>query len=272
MEIDVGRARPVRGGAPGSVRLLGRDEVLGVVPALYDCVAARPGVITRREWMWQRYLAELLDGSAAQHIVVHTSPDGDDDGFAHYSVKWKESFDDPHGVGKIWDVWGATPAVELALWRFLTDIDLVRTYTAHWRPIDDVAQMGAADPRAYRTVLVGDEQWLRLLDVDAALSARTYRAGDAVTIAVTDPPFDDNTGVWRVAAGGAERIAGSATAVAAATADIVVDITALSAAYLGSTSWHDLVAAGDATASPDAIERADALFVHRPQAFCGSHF
>jgi predicted acetyltransferase len=266
VEVDAARVRPVRGGAPGSQRLLARDEALDVVPALYERIARRPGAIIRPAWMWKRYLGELIDGSEAQHVVVHTSPEGVDDGFAHYSLKWKEAFEtQPYGIGEIWDLWGETPAVELALWRFLTEIDLVRIYTAEERPLDDVLRMAATDPRAYRTVLVSDEQWLRLLDVDTALRARTYRASDPVTIAVTDPLFDDNNGVWRVGADGVERTTGDA--------DVVADITALSASYLGATSWYQLIAAGDATArDDDAVARADALFVHRPTAFCGSHF
>ena len=41
--------------------------------------------------MWRRYLEEAIEGHTADRVVVHTSPDGIDDGYAQYSVAWKDS-------------------------------------------------------------------------------------------------------------------------------------------------------------------------------------
>ena len=49
-----------------------------------------------------------------------------------------------------------------------------------------------------------------------------------------------------------------------------VDI--LGAAYLGSTSLTTLARAGRVTGSPDAVERADAMFRSLPEAFCDRDF
>ncbi len=44
------------------------------------------------------------------------------------------------------------------------------------------------DRRYYLSIARFDEQWVRLLDVDAALQTRTYNPSNAaVTIAVVDP-------------------------------------------------------------------------------------
>ena len=70
------------------------------------------------------------------------------------------------------DIIGVTDAVELALWTYLLDIDLIRTWKAEERPLDDMLRAAVADRRAYATKSVDDEQWIRVVDVDAALSAR----------------------------------------------------------------------------------------------------
>lgn len=86
-----------------------------------------------------------------------------------------------------------------------------------------------------------DEQWVRLLDVDAALRARSYNAAQgAVTIAVTDPLFPANDGTWRVTAEGAIRVA----APAGATADLATAINGISAVDPGGVTWGELEAAG----------------------------
>ena len=84
-----------------------------------------------------------------------------------------------------------------------------------------------------------------------------------MTIAVTDGRYDDNTGSWTT---------GPTAKRTDTTAGIATDIAGLSAAYLGSTSWWELVAGGRASGDADAVRRADALFAHRPLAFCGSFF
>jgi predicted acetyltransferase len=267
--VDPLRVRPFVGAAPGSFRLLQRDEILDFVPQLYARVARRPGMILRNPFLWQRYFASLLDGSKAEFVVVHTAPDGTDDGYAHYGLEWVERpFEDTTGKALLYDLYGTDDSVELALWHFLTDIDLLRVIEAEDRPVDDALRRAAHDMRGYAIKQLYDEQWLRLLDVEAALKARTYRPGAAVTIAVTDPMFTDNTGTYRIAAGEVARVG-----TAPADADIRAGIGAISAAYMGSTSWTELCASGRADATnPDAAGRADDVFVHRPAAWCGSFF
>ena len=51
-----------------------------------------------------------------------------------------------------------------------------------------------------------------------------------------------------------------------------VDITTLSAAYLGGVSWHDLAVAGALTATDNALDHLDTLFAVRPAPFCGTGY
>jgi predicted acetyltransferase len=266
VRLDVRRARGVRGAAPGSLRILGRDEILDVVPAIYDRCATRAGAITRSPYLWTRYLGDALRGDKASFVVVHTGTEGVDDGFAHATVQWDEApFAAPVGAGEVHDVFGTTPAVELALWDHLLGIDLIHRYDVEERPLDDPLRLAVRDLRACEVRAVYDEQWMRLLDVGAALAARTYRpASSGVRIEVVDSWYADNCGVVEISSDGAHR--------STAAPDLRVDIATLSAAYLGSTSWTSLAAVGLVDGDADAVARADDLFAHRPGAWCGSHF
>ena len=266
--VDPRRVRPIVGAGGGSCRLLSRDQVLDLVPGLYARVATRAGMVLRNRFLWERYFATMIDGSKAEFVVVHTGTDGTDDGYAHYSLEWVEHpFEDSTGKATLFDLVGATPAVELALWDFLTAIDLLRVIEAEERPVDDVLRRAAHDIRGYAVKQRYDEQWLRLLDVEAALGARTYRPG-TVTIAVTDPMFPGNTGVYRIAKGTVARTGESPDA-----ADVRAGVDALSAAYMGSTTWTELCACGQAVGVDDgAAGRADDVFAHRPAAWSGTFF
>jgi predicted acetyltransferase len=267
--IDSRRARPLRNPEiEGSFRILDRGEILDVVPAVYERAAhGRPGAITRPEWIWHRYFEAAIAGSAASFVAVHLDTTSHPDGYVHYDVSWHDEFSEaPTGHGKIHELYGADAGVELAMWRYLLDIDLVNIWRADERPLDDVAKFVVADSRAYAVKAVGDEQWLRILDVDVALGTRTYNATDrAVTIMVRDPLLANNSGTWQVDAYGAYRSHNEP--------DLIVGIDAISAAYMGGTPWWALHAAGHVREQrAGSVADADNLFASRPLPYCGSFF
>ncbi len=259
---------------PGSVRLLAHTEVGDVVPVLYERVARwRVGSISRPPWMTKWIFKEATEPTKTRtgkgsFVAVHTTVDGNDDGYVFYDVDWNENFaTNPTGEGEVRDLWGATPAVELELWRYLLGIDLITTWRAGMRPADEPVRRAMNDSRAYEVRQRIDDQWVRILDVDAALSERRFGPGRAdVSIRVQDPMFEGNCGTWSISSGGALR--------SDAGADIVVDIAALSAAYLGAVSWHDLAASGAIATNTDAdlLTALDALFAVRPTPFCGTGY
>lgn len=273
VEIDVQRGvRVVAPTAPGSIRILAPGDILETVEAIHDRVGLdRPGAVARDRWMHQRYMAAALSGEKAAYVIVHTGVDGVDDGWAQYELEWPEGFGQPAGgICTVEDVWAASPAVELALWKFILGLDLVDRVRAHERPTDDAVRFALNDVRYYLSVARMDEQWLRLLDVDAALQTRTYNpASSTVTISVTDPLFAANTGTWRVTADGASRIADTARD----DADLSTTINGISAAYLGGTAWWDVLVAGKVEERRSgAIREADTLFASHPLPRCGSFF
>ena len=204
--------------SPGSVRLLSYVDVLDTVPPLYEAVSRwRVGSISRPGWWWKRTLKEATQPTdtpfgKGSFVAVHSDADGVDDGFVFYDVDWDESFaTNPVGEGKVRDLWGSTPAVEIELWRFLLDIDLIVSWEAAVRPVDEPVRRAMHDSRAYETRQRMDDQWVRILDVDAAMTARTYGPVDStVVIDVHDPLFAANCATWTVSSTGSERTDGSA--------------------------------------------------------------
>ena len=86
-----------------------------------------------------------------------------------------------------------------------------------------------------------------------------------MTIAVTDPLIATNNGTWTIDANGSKP--------SELQPDLVVDIGALSATYLGGTAWATLAAVGDVDVrTPGALAIADTLFASRPLPFSGSFF
>jgi predicted acetyltransferase len=267
-------ARPFREpAATGSMRLLAGNEPTDVVPPIYERAARRRvGTINRFDWYWERLHEDVNKATASMEdpgtfVAVHTGADGVDDGYVRYSVTWAEGFGESYrGEGKILDLWGTDAAVERALWQYLLDIDLIATWRAAVRPPDEPIRRTFHDARAYNTVQRVDEQWVRVLDVDAALSARNYGpAANVVTIEVDDPLFEDNCGTWTIAEEGVRR--------SERRPDVTIDVAALGAAYLGGTSWIDLASSGEVgPVAHAALEALDALFQVRPIPFCGTDF
>ncbi len=273
-DIEIDRRAGARVTAPvaaGSIRILDRAETLATIAELHERVGFdRPGAIGRPMWMHERFLDDAIGMKKAAHVIVHTNIDGVDDGWAQYSLEWLESSVD-HVGGKcsVHDVWGAAPAVELALWKFILELDLIDVVHAEERPLDDAVRFGLRNQRHYLSRRRSDEQWLRLLDVDAALSARTYNSSrTVVTVAVSDALFPANCGTWELSSAGARR-----SDVAADAADLVTTINGVSAAYMGGTAWHDLWVAGVVHQRRDgAVADADVLFASHPLPRCGTFF
>lgn len=266
-EIDVARARPLRGAADdGSFELVAGSEILDTVRPIYERAAARPGHLTRPDWLWDRYFEIATTGHSIENVVLHRNASGIPDGYAQYQLHWSDDiFGADHGTGKVHELVAENPAAELALWQFLFDIPLVRRLSVDQLAADSVLFHGAADFRALRVGMRWDEQWVRLLDIDACLTRRAWAGASPVVVEVADVGPQVAGGRWRIGDGAAIRTD--------ATADLTTDIAGLSAAYLGSTSWWDLTATARATAAdPRAVARADAVFGHRPLAFSGTFF
>ena len=109
-----------------------------------------------------------------------------------------------------------------------------------------------ADPRRLR-LTVRDALWIRLIDVAAALTARSYADAGTIVLELTDAFCPWNAGRWRICGKSTERTQQAP--------DLRADVTALASAYLGGFSWRQLAAACRVEElRPGALARADALF------------
>ena len=113
---------------------------------------------------------------------------------------------------------------------------------------------------------VGDGLWLRLVDLEAALRARSYASEEAVVLEVGDELCPWNAGRWRV--GGEGEVARTEEP-----AELRLDTADLATAYLGAFDFEQLAAAGRAEElTGGALARASDLFRTRRRPFCPEIF
>ena len=254
----------------GTVRVLDRAEVVPVLSAVHDTLALRrAGGITRTPGWWEAYADRHVDDALL--AAVHTDQDGTDDGFAVAVARGPGPFG-PDSAGytlHVEDLHAADTAATAGLWRFLLGVDLIAHVEAAV-PVDDPLDLLLADPRDAVVTGPVDETWLRLVDVPAALAARSFRAdAGPLLLAVHDPLLPDNAGVYRIAGEGAERVG----PLGAREPELSCGVAALAPAYLGDRSPSTLAATGWWTVhDPTAPARADALFTTAPAPWCGTHF
>lgn len=259
--VDVRRAR-IRQDAPagGRVDIEDVDRAFDHWAEAYSAMTTRPGMLARpAEWWSQlRRTAEKQDGPVT--AVTHRGTGGVD-GFAVYSV------DRPRpgsATLNLLELQTAGPEAFAGLWRYLLSVDLIHEVAANGRPVDEPVELLLTDPRAVSTSAQLDDLWLRLVDVPAALSARSY-TGEDVVLEVTDPVLPGNSGRYRVGPDGVARTD------EAAQVQLPVDVLAM--VHLGAWRPSQLVDTGRiGVTAPGVVERADRLFSTPAPPWCGTFF
>jgi len=221
--------------------------------------AAYPGAVSRPDAWWDAEQWERRFG--VRFDVLYETVDGRVDGYACYGIR--ERFDaGAVNALTVRDLVAATPTAMHALWRYLCEVDLVRTIADPRAPLDLPLPWMLTSNRAVRVRGVADEVWTRLLDVPAALAARTYAAEGRLGLAVHDPfrPGPATQGTFTLDGG-----PDGATATPGGDADLACGVSALSAAWLGGVRWTTLARAGLVEERrAGALARADALFASDP--------
>ncbi|GHG93133.1 GNAT family N-acetyltransferase [Streptomyces lanatus] len=243
-EIDTTRVRLSVPAGTDDVRLryAAPADVLDVCEALYArTVTGRPGMLARLPG-WERL--GLLDpesereGSSPLQCVL-AELDGEVVGYARFHVKPEWDASGAKGVVRVRDVQAVDPVAQAALWRFLFGIDLTCTVKAYARPVDEAWQYQVSDLRRC-AVRVRDALHVRLVEVGAALEARTYHAPVDVVFEVEDAFCPWNSGRWRLSGDGK----GASCERTTDAADLSLSVRELGAAYLGGVSLAALGAAG----------------------------
>lgn len=266
-QVSLRRGQAVlRPDAPGSgsVRLVDAATAEKVLPEVYRRIRTRrPGSITRSDAWWATRLASSPSGAV---VAVHTDSAGVDDGFALYEPAMNDyRFDDGECDLRVSDIQAVDVAATAQLWRFLLGIDLVTRVVAIDRPVDEPLEWWLVDRRACRVSEVTDDLWVRLVDVEAALAARTFNDTEPVVIEVRDVFLPENSGNYRIAPEGVRRCEDRA--------QLSVDVDVLGALYLGDVTVSALAASNRVDVhAPEAVEAADRLFATTEIPWCGTGF
>ncbi|MFW3170270.1 GNAT family N-acetyltransferase [Geodermatophilus sp. CPCC 206100] len=257
----------------GRVDLVPVEVYRAAAADLHDRVRRQvPGNLARDERWWDRALRDEADqrsGATERRHLLHTEPDGTVTGYAAYRVKgaWTED-SEADGTVVVEEVRSTTPPAHAALWRFLLSVDLVRNLQASMASPDDPLRHLLADARALHSRPV-DALWVRLVDVGRALAARRYPAPVNLVLEVRDSFCPWNDGRWALTAGPSGGFCGQTDA----DPDLVLDVEALGAAYLGGVSLATLQAAGRVTeVSPGAVTHAATAFRWPVTPWCPDEF
>ncbi|MFT7834750.1 GNAT family N-acetyltransferase [Saccharothrix sp. BKS2] len=265
VRVDRSRAVP-RTRIAGRVRLVDLEAGERIARSLYEEVAPRRvGTIGRWPAWWSMNLHRPTPEDNPR-IAVRSSA-GQDDGFLLYKVKpgAHDVSEKKPTILEVVDLWARTPEAWADLWLFALGVDLVAEVVAFGRPVDEPVEWLLGDRRACKAFGEEDETWLRLVDVPAALGARTYHDGAPVLIGVRDTYLPDNTGTYRVSADGVSRVSDAP--------EVVLDVDTLASTYLGDVSFSTLAATRRLdVVAPDAPVRADALFAVSETPWCGTYF
>jgi predicted acetyltransferase len=229
---------------PGGVRFVDAATARDHAPAVQRRWAQRtPGAVVRDGAWWDDLLRDREQhrrGSALFHLAC---PDG-------YA-----SFRRDGDVARIVDLFAATDTAHVALWRLLLSLDLVDTVEYWSLPVDDPLPHLLTDARRVRTTGHRDGVWARVIDVPAALAARTYAVEIDAVLEVPDP-FLDRGGRFRLRGGPDGATCEPATGPAAAT----VATAALGSLFLGGPRARTLARAGLVEADEAVLRRLDAAF------------
>ena len=253
-------------GPRGAVRLIDRDEAGKVLPPIYDAVRRQvPGFTSRSALLWDLY--RLADpehwrrgGGPKFYAVLEF--DGEAVGYTLYRIKleWEEGF--AKSQVRVLETCATSAAAERELWRFLFGIDLVARIQGRHDPGSPLFLM-VADPRSLM-LRVTEGLWLRIVDLDAALTGRTYAADHTVVVEVRDELCPWNAGRWRM---------GSDVGRTEDDAELELDIADLASAYLGAFDFERLAAAQRVhELKPGALRRATDLFRTSRPPFCPEDF
>ena len=250
---------------PGGTRLVAADEALALFPQVYERVAAEtPGMFVRsREWWEQRTLADSewrREGGGELAFAV-LELDGRPEAYAVYRLNFSYTAGVPSGRTVVVEAMGATPAATAAVWRYLLDIDWMETVEAELLPVDHPLHLLLLEQNRM-TFRVRDGLWVRLVDVAAALAARSYAGDGELVLEVSDEfcPWND----------GRHALDGSTTTAAP---DLRLTVDALGSVYLGGFTFSDLLRAGRVEeAKEGAVARAGSLFRTDRKPWCPEIF
>ncbi|MGW4247071.1 GNAT family N-acetyltransferase [Nocardia sp. NPDC004722] len=166
---------------PGGVQVISLEEAKTAIPEIYDRWRRLvPGAQAKPESRWQqRVFADPVQQEGGSPLFFLTHPDG-------YAILRRAWNSEGKNTATVHDLRAITPEAHVALWRVLLSLDLVHTIEAEL-PDHDPLPWLVTDPRLIRVTGRHDTLWTRIMDVPAALTARTYQRDLDIVLSVEDP-------------------------------------------------------------------------------------
>ncbi len=254
----------------GRLRLVSLEEARQIFPPVHArVVSQRPAMVARDAVGWRYALSEedphLPPGEAHLFAVVHETDSGPD-GYLVYRIKSEWTPRGPENTLVVVEMVAADPTATAELWRYCTEVDLVRRIQATGRgarPVDDPIWWLLADPQAVVGTLM-TTLWARVVDVPGLLRMRRYRQDGAVTLELGGSPDQERARFRLEVEGGVGRCRPTDEP-----ADVRLEWAGLGSLCLGMPCLSQLVAAGRATTASEAItRRLDAIMGWEPAPWC----
>ena len=256
-----GYARPYK--SPGRIVFVDPGDITKELPEVFRrSTLDRPGVFQKPLYQWERdsQAPEHRQGGPGGLFYAAYEDGGRVDGYVTYRTT--------RPTLVVNELMAATEEANTALWRFCFEMDLMTCTEALKRPVDDPLPWMLADPRRLQRS-TRDGMWLRLIDVAASLKLRRYMQSDRLVLEVRDELCPWNQGRFELE-GSAE---GATCRASSSSPDLVLAVSDLASAYLGTVSFSTLSQAGLVDErTPGALLRADCMFAVRYQPWTPNNF
>lgn len=270
-ELKSGQGAQFRAPASGTVQAVAPSAMAEQVAQLYrehhlatlGSVSNNSFDLGRATGRWESY--DNLKPAAKLRGALHYDAHGTLDGFITYTFEgWKQE-EPAMSIGTLCTV-NETARRELVA--YLCDHDLIERVTGRG-PVDDVLPTALRNARDYKTTARGDHLWVRILDVPAALGARSYQR-DARVVLQVDDDLGYAAGTWVLETAGGVM---SVQRADGAAADARLDARDLATLYLGTRSATHLAGAGLlAEHRAGALDDLDAMFTGPRTPYCQADF
>jgi predicted acetyltransferase len=241
VEVDTGPRFGLRDFKdPGRVELIEPPDSWQIVKAVFD----RFHATTRGSVDWPQFYEvihtgayDFSDGGPDKNLrgAVHLDADDAVDGFVLYKAEGKGEERKIH----VTEMVALTTPANLALWGFLGGIDMATRVTFGLAHPDDPLRWALTDINAVKYTDLHEFLWVRVLDVETALTARPWSADGEVVLGVEDAQ-GYAAGRFRITTEGG-RAAITRTEEAA---EVTLDAETLGSLYLGGAHASALSRAG----------------------------
>ena len=236
----------------GSVRLVDGDEAEKTVISLFERLQGGvAGVLTRSDAWWSHRvfadIEEWREGRSALRFAIHEQG-GEPSGYVMYRQKAKWDDFVAQGEVSVDELVALDRGAHVGLWRFLTNVDLFPEVRAWNLPVDDPLPMVVTEHRRVRRT-IADALWVRVMDVEAAMTSRAYEEDGDVTFEIVDGARPDTSGTYRLEV---RDGVGECRSVSSP-AQVTLQSDVLGHLYLGGGNALAMASAGRVTGDPDSV-------------------